>query len=335
MSDQNYIKILGDEIPYDEVRIEINRLRYYEDNPRVYPKLIQDGPFPKNSEDQQIFIEEKMQKEKSVKKLLKTIKNQGGITEPLIVLQKNYQVIDGNSRLAALRMLSKKHNEDALQFMSAPCRIMTLTNGQIDAYLHLIHIDSKTEWTPYEKAMRAYKRVFKDGVEEKIYSSTTGATIDDINKSIEIIKLMQENESGTLRPDMFSYYEQLVKSRKLNRACNEHPELKPYLLSVIRRDDLEFKAQELRDGIPQIAQKPKQLRKLMKGEIDFIQAVEITRISQPKNHLDKALANFQEIEKDSLVNLDRNELNDIELSWKKCKKQLERLEKIIQGALGQ
>lgn len=155
------ITILGKEISYVSEQKDIHELHFYEENPRVYSKL-QENPFFENAEDKQRFVQKQMEKETSVKKLIEEIKRQGGILEPIVVLYPS-KVLEGNSRLAALRKLNKDEPYEE-KWQTVPCRLLNnLAEEEIDAYLHQIHVQGKTEWSPYEKAYKTYKRVEQDG----------------------------------------------------------------------------------------------------------------------------------------------------------------------------
>lgn len=76
-------------------------LHFYEENPRVYSILRSNGSSPSQKE-----IEDKMTSMEHVKQLQLSIKQNGGLIDPLIVVKRNgnYVVLEGNSRLAAYKI---------------------------------------------------------------------------------------------------------------------------------------------------------------------------------------------------------------------------------------
>ncbi len=334
MSNETYITILGEDIHYSEERLEISSLKYYENNPRVYAKLTEGGPLPHSLEERQEFIHNQMRDEKSVQKLLKTIKHQRGVTEPLVVLVKTNEVIEGNSRLAALRYLSESEKGgDIESYLTAPCRVLSLTPDQVDAYLHQAHVDGRTAWTPYAQAFCTYKRVIEDeeGIEK--YAENTNQTEHAVQKQIDIVQLMKQNEGKHIREERFSYYESLEKSHKLKNACHANPSLRGYLLKEIRKEKPAFDAKNLRDDIPKIANRRRQLKKLIESKIDFETALDLSKVSQPKQHLDKAFQNLEAVKDTAIKKLPNSDLNIAKLAMKNCRKELERIEKTLKGAL--
>ena len=85
----NVIKILGEDIPYDDEPQDINQLNFYEKNPRVLSKLNRAESLTGSHEDKQEAIEDLLIQEPSVKNLMKTIQEHRGLMEPLIVQAKN------------------------------------------------------------------------------------------------------------------------------------------------------------------------------------------------------------------------------------------------------
>jgi len=86
-----------------------------------------------------------------VKELKKDIKNTGGLFEPVIVRRSTNEVIEGNCRLAAYRLL---YNEDPVKWANIPCEILpeNITEDQINSILVLLNISGKKKWGSAEEA---------------------------------------------------------------------------------------------------------------------------------------------------------------------------------------
>ena len=328
MSEGNYINILGDEISFSNERIDIYKLKFYEKNPRVLSKLTRAGKLNVAKEEKQSVIKKEMQFEPSVQKLLKSIPKASGITEPLIVQQSTLEVLEGNSRLATVLILADKNEDEVDRYLSVPCQLVTLNEEQIDALLDQLHIEGKTSWTTYDKAYASYQRVMVDGVDIKDYADRITATENEINKRVNVIQLMM-NENMDDKPDRFSYYEQFVRSTKLKSALELNNELMSYLLSEIKKDEPSFTAAEMRDDFPQIAMKPKTLKKLIHGSIDFETAKEYAKPSTPKRYVAKALGYLKEVNRKDLTPLNSNDRNSLNIEVRKCRKEIQRIDDIL------
>ena len=77
-------------------------LQFFPENPRIYSLIKPDEAEPSQEE-----IQERLLKMDHVKKLVQSIRANGGLTDPLIVRDGDYVVLEGNSRLAAYRKLAK------------------------------------------------------------------------------------------------------------------------------------------------------------------------------------------------------------------------------------
>jgi len=318
MTEETYITILGNKISYTDDRYSINELKFHEKNPRVLSKIVHADRLDADDEEQrQKLIQKKMRDESSVKNLTKTIQSQGGISDPLIVQVNTLAVLEGNSRLAALRILYKRTNKEI--YLTAPCRMVQLKEGEIDAFLYQQHVEGKTQWSAYDKAYSAYHRVIIDQVQIDDYVQRTSASKRDINSQIEIISLMNDEDAAE-NTERFSHYDVIVRSSNLKQSFDSHPTLKRHLLDKIKEEPLTITAHDLRDKVPQIAKKSKVLKKWMNGTIDFDEAVEASKISQPKQHMTKAIKSLKEIEKKDIKQLHNNERGAFKPELRKSRK---------------
>lgn len=92
------------EFELEEAEVYQQDLLFYKDNPRVYSALRENG----NDNPTQTEIQEKMCSMEHVKELKSQIQQNGGLIEPLVVVERNSRlvVLEGNSRLAAYRLLA-------------------------------------------------------------------------------------------------------------------------------------------------------------------------------------------------------------------------------------
>lgn len=100
------IRVIGQKkFEVTETELLQQDLLFYIDNPRVYSVLHENG----HDNPTQTEIEEIMCSLDHVKSLKSQIMQNGGLIEPLIVVKRKdrYIVLEGNSRLAAYRILAK------------------------------------------------------------------------------------------------------------------------------------------------------------------------------------------------------------------------------------
>lgn len=90
-------------IPVKTTMLDHNDLRFFVENPRIYSVLRRHG----SDEPSQEAIQTKLLEMEHVRKLIQDIRDNGGLTDPIIVRRGKLEVLEGNSRLAAYRKLAK------------------------------------------------------------------------------------------------------------------------------------------------------------------------------------------------------------------------------------
>jgi hypothetical protein len=115
------ITLNGIEVPFTECFIPHVDLKYYPENPRIY-SIICSG----NGDPSQEEIEKKLSDMDHVKQLIQSIKANKGLIDPLLVRDGDHLVLEGNSRLAAYRMLSKT---DPIKWGNVKCRLLPSDMG--------------------------------------------------------------------------------------------------------------------------------------------------------------------------------------------------------------
>ena len=125
----------------------MNELKFYSKNPRVYSKL---RTILGEREPSQEEIFDLMRKQEHVRDLKRQIKDAGALREAVIVNMNTMEVVEGNSRLAAYRLL---YEADPMKWAEISCEILpeNITQGQIDELISTTN-DGKLKWSPAEEA---------------------------------------------------------------------------------------------------------------------------------------------------------------------------------------
>ena len=133
---------------------ELNQadLQFYPENPRVYSVLNSAGADLTQDE-----IEKHMCSLDHVKQLKISIESNGGLIDPLIVRDGDFTVLEGNSRLAAYRLLCAN---DPIKWGKVRCKILPadIEEKTIFALLGQYHIIGRKNWEPFEQAHYLYRR---------------------------------------------------------------------------------------------------------------------------------------------------------------------------------
>lgn len=257
--------IRGVDIPVQTVTMLQADLRFFVDNPRVYSILRLDGSKPSQTDIQQKLLEMD-----HVKALIQDIKRDGGLTDPVIVRAGSMEVLEGNSRLAAYRVL---YRIDPIKWAKIKCRLLPedIDERLIFALLGQYHIKGKKDWAPFEQAGFLYRRSTTHNLDPAQLAREIGLSKRKVEHLIATYQFMLDHkESDTAR---WSYYDEYLKSRIIRKARLNQPGFDDLVVEKIKSGEI-AKAVDVRNRLPVICSAPKVLKKFAKRAYDFEDAHE-------------------------------------------------------------
>ena len=210
------------------MRIKIENLEYWPDNPRIHAILNPDDPqFTPST--LQTKIDRILSERDRVKELRSQIIEAGGLSDPIVVQQspvKNiYTVIEGNSRLAACHLIrSEKNIENRKIAALLSCNLIPqdMNEDDIFSYLSHLHVQGKLSWSPYEKA-RYIKRASSKGTHIDEVKRMTGLTKAEIQRQEETLEMMiAANET---KANNYSYYKVAIDNSRLWKLISKKNKL--------------------------------------------------------------------------------------------------------------
>ncbi len=242
-TEKQTITLLGQEIPVRPCRMPQADLRFYTENPRIY-SIVHGSTEALNQQE----IENRLKKLDHVKKLVQSIKSHRGLINPLIVRDGDNVVLEGNSRLAAYRILA---HSDAIQWGQVKCNILPsdIQDDLVFALLGQYHIIGQKDWQPFEQAGYLWRRCNQHGVTADKIGKEMGIAVRTINHLVDIYQFMVDNHEEN--PDRWSYYEEYLKPRKVQKQREEHPELDKIIVAKIQSGEIR-KAVDVRDKVVKI-----------------------------------------------------------------------------------
>ena len=328
-NDETSISIMREEVPARHDLVRIHDLLFLPDNPRVYAAVREMPDFDGLTIDEkQQRIYERLLEEPSVKNLIPEIKRDGGLQDPIIVRWDTRQVIEGNSRLAVYRRLSELSKDG--QWTKIRCLIVTrLTHDQQTRLLGQAHLHGKTDWSSYAKALFCYRWVIEDERDPAALRDISGISVSEIKKNVKVIQLMNENNDD--KQSHLSYYDVLVRNRKISSALQNNPILQAKMLSQIKTG--EFTAQQLRGRLPVVIAKPKILRKYERGIINLEDAHDRAKISSTEKRLKKIRDSLDDIEKADINKLEHNEVRAVQQIVRQIRQRLKRVRSMVEAKI--
>lgn len=255
----------------DEVRQ--SDLLFYAENPRVYNALHAElGDDPSQQE-----IEKHMKQLEHVKILKQSIEANGGLLEPIIV-RRNI-VLEGNSRLAAYRILAAK---DPIRWGKIKANVLPddTSDELVDSLLGTLHVIGKAPWSPFEQAGFLARSINRTRKPIDALADELGMTKSTAQAYIRVYQMMMENDDAI--PSKWSYYAELDKNTDIRNANENEPtrEILVKIKEMIKEDKVP-KAQDIRAIGKILSAKSENAREaaeeLLDGEITIAEAVEQTQ----------------------------------------------------------
>jgi len=314
------LTLVGKEISVMLGSLPQSDLRFYTENPRVYSIIRPDEVAPPQSE-----IEERLGAMDHVKQLRQSIVANGGLIDPLIVRDGDYVVLEGNSRLAAYRILAKG---DAIRWGMAKVKLLPSDIGEdvVFSLLGEYHIIGRKDWAPYEQAGYLYRRHSKYGVDPAKMANEMGLSTRMVNQLLSVYRFMVDHKDNNV--DRWSYYEEYLKHNDIKKARQEHPELDDVVAAKIASGEIP-RAVDVREKVRTIARAGgKVLKEFIEVEGTLEDSYDRALVHGAKNPWPKRFNDFRMrlIEADTLVAL--REMT--ESHRKKCVYELRKINDAIQ-----
>lgn len=207
--------------------IDIHKLQFYPQNPRVYHELAVENATPSQEE-----IFRVMSNLDSVKALKENISQNGGLTDPIIVQENTNIVLEGNSRLAAYRLLYMTSHDEKWEKIRCEVFPESITEEDIFILLGQYHVTGKTNWDPYEQASYLYRWHQNSRMPIPEMAKRLGLKPTEAKRMIETIKFMRVQDDSEVRH--YSHYHEYLSSNQLNEYRQEHPELDTVISAAVQ-----------------------------------------------------------------------------------------------------
>lgn len=282
-----------------EVEIcELNQadLKFYTENPRVYSVLNIGGEEPSQAE-----IEEHMCNLDHVKQLRLSIESNGGLIDPLIVRDGDYTVLEGNSRLAAYRLLCRT---DAITWGKVKCKVLPadIDDDAIFALLGQYHIIGRKDWDPFEQANYLFRRHQQTRLPVEYMAQELGISKQKAKNMIEVIRFMIENDD--LNKRHWSHYEEYLKNGGIKKYRETNPDIDETIVEAIKTEAIREAADMRKLGeIARVGDKQskKVMQKIAEGEIDLYEGYEEVQDAGKLDDVVKKLKTFRQYINDNTI----------------------------------
>ncbi|MDD5701715.1 MAG: ParB N-terminal domain-containing protein [Dehalococcoidales bacterium] len=317
------LTLSGKEMPIRTGFLRVGELKFYPQNPRLY-SIVCAG----EEEPSQAVIQKRLAAMDHVKQLVQSIRANGGLTDPLIVRDGDYVVLEGNSRLAAYRLLE---GNDPIKWGKVKCTLLpkNISESMVFALLGEYHIIGKKDWAPYEQAGYLYRRYKQHGVEPARMAEEMGLSTKMVGHLIDIYSFMIKHGDDVV--ERWSYHDEFLSHHSIAKAREECPELDGVFVEKVKSGEIP-KAVDVRDKLTKIAAVGgKVLKTFVTGEGNFESCYDRAVARGADNVWYKRLNKFHEQLSDPDLKdifLDMNEAHR-----KKCVFEMKKIKHILDGLL--
>ena len=244
---------------------------FWPENPRVYSVLRENG----NENPSQSEIEALMKTTENVKELKVQIEQNGGLIEPITVVLRgeDYVAIEGNSRLAAYRILAEGN---PTKWASLPVNVLpeTITDTELFIYVGTIHLVKKKDWTVFEQAAYVYRQMELQKCPYSTLAKQVGLSGPTVKKYIEVYQFMVESNDTV--QSHWNYYEQYVTNKAIKEYRDKFPEMDERIVGQIKTGEIK-QAKDIRDKLGKIAKSADRtsnriMRDVIEGKADIDEA---------------------------------------------------------------
>jgi hypothetical protein len=333
------ITIGSKEIEADEEVLNQADLDFYEENPRIYSQILNfEGGCAIQTE-----IENALTRMEHVKQLQNSIEQNGGLIDPVLVIKRNgrYTVLEGNSRLAAYRILAEK---DLAKWKTIKCLILpdSISENDIFTLLGQYHLIGRKDWNAFERAAYIFRKKETSGFDSDILAKNIGLTHGDVKHALKVYQFMKDHDD--LRADRWSYYDEYLKNQgiKKYRETISH-QLDPIFVSQVKSGEIK-EARVVRDKLGAIAKATdkvaqKFIQKIINKDLSVEEAYEHFEATGKTGNAYTKIKKFRQlIVEEEFQKKVKNEAHstpnmvaEMDFELKKIKTAIEKLQKDVTG----
>jgi hypothetical protein len=313
------LKIRGKDIPIKIGEMLISDLKFFSENPRIYSVMWSEGDVPDQEE-----IYQTLKKFDHVKELKEDIRINDGLLEAIIVQDGTFEVLEGNRRLAACRML---YEQDAIKWGKIKVSLLPedVAEEDVFALLGQYHIKGRADWSPYEQAGFLYRRYKKHNISKSNLAKEIGLSASKVGKLINTYELMRKHNVRDV--NKWSYFEVYQASPGIKKVAREFPQIENKFVSDVKTGKI-TQAVDVREKMGKLDKAPSRaVRAYVNGSMSLDAAYERAVNSGGTNEIFNRLNRFREWIIQPVVLTDAREADDaaakkIEFELKKIERRL-------------
>jgi hypothetical protein len=217
LSSQDILKdqaltIEGKKIPVEYREMPVTDVRLDPENPRIQHAVRQ---INNNGNIDQDDLRKLILERPGVDELFKSIRDHGGLLEPIYV-RTDGRIIEGNCRAACYLRLNGIDSKDKRWQTISAFLVPEISDREVAILQGHYHVVGKNKWLAYEKAGHLHTMHTKLGMDEKAIAESLGMRVSEVIRELNAYEIMTEKvlpRGGGL--DKWSHVQELLKRKDL------------------------------------------------------------------------------------------------------------------------
>lgn len=228
------ILVENEAVALERRRMPLDQIHLDPSNPRIQHAVKQRGKSGVLSQDELCTL---ILEQPGVSDLFKTIRDNGGLIEPIYV-RSDGRVIEGNCRAASFLRLRKTTPTDkrwhAIKAFVAP----SITERQVSVLQGHFHVAGKNKWRAYEKAGHLHTMHTKLGMDAKAIGRSLGMQERVVTRLLNAYetmtkKILPKMQGGGL--DKWSHVEEFFKNKELEEFRGKEDNVDDFVEMVVSK----------------------------------------------------------------------------------------------------
>lgn len=231
----HHLIIEGEEIPIEHRRMPLRDVILDPNNPRiqhVVKRVAQDGKIGQ-AELRKLILEQP-----GVDDLFKSIRDSGGILEPIYV-RSDGRIIEGNCRAASYLKLHGIKNTDARWQTIPAVFVPSITERQVAVLQGRYHVKGRNKWRAYEKIGHMHHMFTNLQMDAKAIALALGVKEQAVVRDLKAYGVMTEKllpmMNGSSGLEKWSFVQELFKRKELEAYRAKPANIDEFVTMVVEK----------------------------------------------------------------------------------------------------
>ncbi len=227
--------IEGEAIPIQHQKMPLTDVKLDPNNPRIQHAVQQAAKKGQIGQDE---LRKLILDQPGVSDLFKSIRDNGGILEPIYV-RSDGRIIEGNCRAASYLRLHEIKKNDARWHTIPAVFVPKITDRQVAILQGQYHVAGRNKWRAYEKIGHMHHMHTNLGMDEKTIAQALGVKERDVIRDLKAYQTMKEKLLPKVTSgdglEKWSFVQELYKRKGLEEYRSKPANIDEFVSLVVEK----------------------------------------------------------------------------------------------------